>query len=62
MEVCNLDKECVKSRLQDSAYTSFKQVSEICEKNLSKEEVKALNNVVKNKDTVLQDPSKDGQR
>ena len=30
----------------DSAYTSFKQASKISEKNLSKEKVKALNNLV----------------
>ena len=40
--VGNLNKECVKSRPQDSAYTSFKQASKISEKHLSKEEVKHL--------------------
>ena len=44
------DKECVKSRLRDSAYSSFKQVSRISDKNLSREDAKALNNLVKNKD------------
>ena len=47
MKVSNLNKECVKSRLGDSAYTSFKQVSNISEKNLSKEEVKTLNKLLK---------------
>ena len=42
LEVSNLNKECVKSRLRDSTYTSFKQVSKISEKNLSKDKVKAL--------------------
>ena len=58
MAVSNLNKECVKSRLRDSAYTSFKQVSKISEKNLSKEKVKALNNLVKNKDIVIQKTDK----
>ena len=58
LEVSNLNKECVKSRLPDSAYTSFKQVSKISEKNLSKEEVKALNNLVRNKDIVIQKADK----
>ena len=58
LEVSNLNKECVKSRLRDSAYTSFKQVSKISEKNLSKEEVKALNNLVRNKDIVIQKADK----
>ena len=38
----------------DFAYTSFKQVSKISEINYPKEEVKALNNLVKNKDIVIQ--------
>ena len=57
LEVSNLNKECVKSRLRD-AYRSFKEVSKISEKNLSKEEVKALNNLVKNKDVVIQKADK----
>ena len=59
LEVSNLNKECVKSRLRDSAYRSCKQVSKISEKNLSKEEVKALNNLVKTKDIVIQKADKD---
>ena len=58
LKVSNLNKECVKSRLGDSAYTSFKQVSNISEKNLSKEEVKALNKLLKNKDIVIQKADK----
>ena len=57
LEVINLNNECVKSRLGDSAYT-FKQVSRISEKNISKEEVKALNNLVENKDFVIQKTDK----
>ena len=41
LEVSNLNKECVKSRLRDSAYTPLEQVSKISEESLSKEEVKA---------------------
>ena len=54
LRVNNLNNECVKSRLQDSTNTSVKQVSKISGKNLSKEEVKAFNNLVKNKDIVMQ--------
>ena len=39
-------------------YTSFKQVFKISEKNLSKEEVRALNNLVKNKDIAIQKADK----
>ena len=54
LKVNNLNNECVKSRLQDSKNTSVKQISKISGKNLSKEEVKAFNNLVKNKDIVMQ--------
>ena len=54
LEVSNLNK----SRLRDSACTSFKQVSKYSEKNVLKEEVKALNNLVKNKNIVIQKADK----
>ena len=63
-EVSNLNKECVKSRLRDSAYTSFKQVSKISETNLSKED-KGNNIVILNRsdyvsklNKMLEDASK----
>ena len=58
MDIGDFNKECVKSRLRDSAYSSFKYVSRISDKNLSREEVKALNNLVKNKDLVIQKADK----
>ena len=35
LNICNFNKECVKSKLQDSAYSSFKQVCKISDKNPS---------------------------
>ena len=58
LDIENFNKECVKSRLRDSTYSSFKQVSKISDKNLTREEVKALNNLVKNKDLVIQKAAK----
>ena len=58
LDIDNFNKECVKSRLPDGAYSSFKQISKISNKNLSREEVKALNNLVKNKDLVIQKADK----
>ena len=58
LDIGNFKKECVKCRFQDSAYWSFKQVSKIFDKNLSREEVKVLNNLVKNKDLVIQKADK----
>ena len=46
LDIGNFNKECVKSKLQDTAYLPFKQVSKISDKNLSRELVKALNNLV----------------
>ena len=40
--VSNLNEECVKSRLQDSAYISFQQVSKISEKSFKKRRLKHL--------------------
>ena len=54
IEISNFNKECVKSRHRDSAYISFKQISNISLKNLSTEELKALNNLVKYEDIVIQ--------
>ena len=58
LDIGNFNKECVKSRLWNSAYSSFKQVFKIYNKNLSREEVKALHNLVKNKDPVIQKAEK----
>ena len=54
----SFNKECVKSRLQDCAYSSFKQVLKIFDKNLPDEEIKALKNLIENKDLVIQKPDK----
>ena len=57
-DIGDFNKEFVKSRLRDSAYSSFKQVSRISNKNLSREQPKTLNNLVKNKDLVIQKADK----
>ena len=54
----SFDKECVKCRLRDCAYSSFKQVSKISDKNLPDEEIKALKNLIENKDLVIQKADK----
>ena len=38
LEVSNLDKEFIKSRLGDSAFSSYKDTGKTLEKNLLKEE------------------------
>ena len=62
LNICNFNKECVKSKLQDSAYSSFKQVCKISDKNPSQRGlnylVKALNYLVKSKHLVIQKAAK----
>ena len=50
----NFNKKFVKSRLWDYAYSSFKQVSKISEKNLLHEEINALKNLIEYKYLVIQ--------
>ena len=52
------NKECVKSILQHRAYSSFKQLSKISDRNLSREKVKVQNDVAKNRDLVIQKTGK----
>ena len=52
-EVSNLDKEFIKSRLRDSAFSSYKDTSKTFEKNLPKAEFDALK-ILKNKDIIEQ--------
>ena len=53
-EVPSYDKEFIRSRLRDFAFTSFRDLSKINENNLSKEELLALKELIKNKDLVIQ--------
>ena len=53
-EVSNLDKEFIKSRLRDSAFSLYKDTSKTFEKNLPKAEFDALKILLKNKDIIEQ--------
>ena len=52
LEVSNLDKELIKSRLRDSAFSSYKDTGKTIEKNLTKEEFDAIKIRLKNKDIM----------
>ena len=54
LEVSNLDKEFIKSRLRDSDFSSCKDASKTFEKNLPKAEFDALKILLKNKDIIVQ--------
>ena len=58
LNIGDFNKECVKSRLRNNVYSSFKQASRMSDKDLSREEVKALNNLAKNKNLVIQKADK----
>ena len=49
-----LKKDSFEIRLRDCSYLSFKQVSKISDKNLPREKSKDLNNLVENKDLIIQ--------
>ena len=48
--ISNFNEDCVKSRLWDSAFSSFKQVCKISDKNLSLEEIKIKDLVIQKTD------------
>ena len=58
LEVSNLDKEFIKSRLRDSAFSSYKDTIKTFEKNLPKAEVDVLKILLKNKDITIQKADK----
>ena len=57
-EVPSYDKEFIRSRLRDCAFTSFRGSSKINENNLSKEEHLALKDLIKNRHLVIQKVNK----
>ena len=58
LEVSHLDKEFIKSRLRDSAFSSYKDISKTFEKNLPKAEFGALKILLKNKVIIIQKADK----
>ena len=58
LEVSNLEKEFIKSRLRDSAFSSYKNTGKNFEKNLLKVEFDALKILLKNKDVIVQKADK----
>ena len=58
LEVANLDKEFIKSRLRDSAFSLYKDTGKTFEKNLPEAEFDALRILLKNKDIIVQKADK----
>ena len=59
LEVSNLDKEFIKSRLRDSAFSSYKDNGKTFERYSPKAESDALKVLFKNKDIIVQKADKD---
>ena len=57
-DVPSCDKEFIRNRLRDCAFTYFRDSSKIHENNLSKEEHLALKDLIKNRDLVIQKADK----
>ena len=58
LEVSNLDKEFIKSRLRNSAFSSYKDTGKALEKNWPKQEFDVLKILLKNKDIIEQKADK----
>ena len=58
LRVSNLDKEFIKSRLRDSAFSSYEDTGKTLEKNFSKEEFDALKILLRSKDIIVQKADK----
>ena len=54
----SFDRDCVKSRLRDCAYSCFKQALKIFGKNPRDKKIKDLKNLTENKDLVIQKAEK----
>ena len=58
LEISDLDKEFIKSRLRDSAFLLYKNTDKIFEKDLPKVAFDALKILLKNKDIIVQKAGK----
>ena len=58
LEVSNLDKEFIKSKLRDSVFSSYKDTSNTFEKHLPKVAFDALKILLKNEDIIIQKADK----
>ena len=58
LRVSNLDKEFIKSRLRDSAFSSYEDTGKTLEKNFFIEEFDALKILLRSKDIIVQKADK----
>ena len=58
LDIPRTDRDFIQGRLRDCTFTSYRDVGKNIDRNLSKEEHFALNNVVKSKDLIIQEADK----
>ena len=54
LRISNCDLNCIKARLRDSTFPSYKETSKFMENNLPKAEFHALKSLIRNKELILQ--------
>ena len=58
LRISNFDLDCIKARLRDSAFSSYKETSKFMKKNLPKAEFDALKSLIRNKELIIQKADK----
>ena len=59
LRISNFDLDCIRARLRDSAFLSYKETSKFMENNLSKAGFDALKSLIRNKELIIQKADKD---
>ena len=54
LKISNFELDCLKARLRDSAFSSYKETSKFMENNLPKAEFHALQSLIRNKELIIQ--------
>ena len=54
LRISNFDLDCIKARLRDSAFLSYKETGKFMENNLPKDELDAIKSLIRNKELIIQ--------
>ena len=58
LRISNFALDCIKTRLRDSTFSSYKETSKFMENNLPKAEFHALKSLIRNKELIIQKADK----
>ena len=59
LKISNFDKDCIKTKLRDLAFSSYNETSNFMENNLPKSQLVALKSLFRNKELIIQKFDKD---